>query len=167
MVSIQVLATPMIGLAGSSSVKPMAFSMARAGARSRPWVMVWLWSFIVGITSVRQKHPGTDLSAGANRQRFGTDSSALGGVFLALLFHQLPQAASAHVPALGEWLARGERFGQLANGAPVDAGDSHSGAGTIVHLWPPSWLRIQSTRSSMRSTSRSGAGSASVSGWNP
>src|SRR5439155_21965531 len=36
MVSIQVLATPMIGLARSSSVKAMAFSMARAGARSRP-----------------------------------------------------------------------------------------------------------------------------------
>ena len=29
-VSIQVLATPMIGFARSSSVKPMAFSMARA-----------------------------------------------------------------------------------------------------------------------------------------
>ena len=46
MVSIQVLATPMIGLCRSSSVKPMALSMARAGARSRPWVMVWLWSFM-------------------------------------------------------------------------------------------------------------------------
>ena len=27
-------------------MKPMAFSMARAGARSLPWVMVWLCSFI-------------------------------------------------------------------------------------------------------------------------
>ena len=40
MVSIQVLAMPMIGFFRSSSVKPMALSMARAGARSRPWVMV-------------------------------------------------------------------------------------------------------------------------------
>ena len=39
MVSIQVLATPMIGLRRSSSVKPMALSMARAGARSRPSVI--------------------------------------------------------------------------------------------------------------------------------
>src|SRR3954466_1060863 len=46
MVSIQVLATPMMGLARSSSVNPMPLSMARAGARSRPWVMVWLWSFM-------------------------------------------------------------------------------------------------------------------------
>jgi hypothetical protein len=42
MVSIHVFATPMIGLAKSSSVNPMAFSMARAGARSRPCVIVWL-----------------------------------------------------------------------------------------------------------------------------
>jgi hypothetical protein len=40
MVSIHVLATPMMGLARSASVNPMALSMARAGARSRPWVMV-------------------------------------------------------------------------------------------------------------------------------
>src|SRR5690242_7867495 len=46
MVSIHVLATPMIGLARSASVKPIAFSMARAGARSRPCVMVWLLSFM-------------------------------------------------------------------------------------------------------------------------
>src|ERR1019366_205128 len=63
MVSIQVLATPMMGLARSSSVKPMAFSMARAGARSRPWVMVWLWSFIVEITSVRQNKSGAGSAA--------------------------------------------------------------------------------------------------------
>src|SRR5919204_114562 len=44
MVSIQVLATPMMGLARSSSVNPMPLSMARAGARSRPCVMVWLRS---------------------------------------------------------------------------------------------------------------------------
>src|SRR5271170_7015693 len=46
MVSIQVLATPMIGFARSSSVNPMAFSIARAGARSRPCVMVWLCNFM-------------------------------------------------------------------------------------------------------------------------
>src|SRR5579871_222076 len=39
MVSIQVLATPMMGLRRSSSVKPMALNMARDGARSRPSVM--------------------------------------------------------------------------------------------------------------------------------
>src|SRR5688500_10141587 len=36
MISIQVLATPMMGRARSSSVKPTAFSMARAGARPGP-----------------------------------------------------------------------------------------------------------------------------------
>ena len=40
MVSIQEWATPMIGRARSSSVKPMPFSMDRAGARSRPSVMM-------------------------------------------------------------------------------------------------------------------------------
>ena len=40
MVSIQVLAMPMMGLRRSSSVKPIALSMARAGARPGPWVMV-------------------------------------------------------------------------------------------------------------------------------
>jgi len=38
MVSIQVVATPTMGLARSSSVKPMALSMARAAARSGPSV---------------------------------------------------------------------------------------------------------------------------------
>ena len=38
MVSIQVVATPTIGRARSSSVKPIAFSIARAGARSGPSV---------------------------------------------------------------------------------------------------------------------------------
>ncbi len=41
-VSIQVVATPMIGLARSSSVKPVPFSIARAGARSGPSVMAAL-----------------------------------------------------------------------------------------------------------------------------
>src|SRR5690349_6055115 len=54
MVSIHVLAIPMIGLARSSSVNPMAFSMARAGARSLPWVIVWLLSFIAA-ASVYQR----------------------------------------------------------------------------------------------------------------
>src|SRR5664279_2410469 len=36
---------PMMGLARSSSVNPMAFSMARAGARWAPWVMTRLWRF--------------------------------------------------------------------------------------------------------------------------
>ena len=35
MVSIHVFAMPMMGFFRSSSVKPMALSMARAGARSR------------------------------------------------------------------------------------------------------------------------------------
>jgi hypothetical protein len=38
MVSIQVVATPTIGLARSSSVKPIALSIDRAGARSGPSV---------------------------------------------------------------------------------------------------------------------------------
>ena len=37
-VSIQVVATPIRGFARSSSVKPIAFSIARAGARSGPSV---------------------------------------------------------------------------------------------------------------------------------
>ncbi len=37
-VSIQVVATPTMGFARSSSVKPMALSMARAAARSGPSV---------------------------------------------------------------------------------------------------------------------------------
>ncbi len=37
-VSIQVVATPTSGFARSSSVKPTAFSIARAGARSQPSV---------------------------------------------------------------------------------------------------------------------------------
>ncbi len=41
-VSIQVVATPMIGLARSSSLKPVPFSIARAGARSGPSVMAAL-----------------------------------------------------------------------------------------------------------------------------
>ncbi len=42
-VSIQVVATPMIGWARSSSVKPTALSIARAAARSGPSVRAWLW----------------------------------------------------------------------------------------------------------------------------
>src|ERR1035437_7124290 len=81
-----------------------------------------------------------------------TSESGFWALRIFLLFHQLPQGAAAQVQALGEWLARGKRFGQFANGAPVDAGDRHGGAGAMVHLWPPSWLRIQSASSSMRST---------------
>ena len=84
-----------------------------------------------------------------------------------LRFHQVPEAAATHVPALREDLAGGEGFGQFAHGAPVDAGDGHRGAGTMVHWLPPSCLRIQSVSSPMLSTSRSGAGSASDSGWKP
>ena len=40
MVPIQVFAMPMIGFFMSSSVRPMAFRNARAGARSLPCVMV-------------------------------------------------------------------------------------------------------------------------------
>ena len=39
MVSIQVLATPMMGLLRSPSVNPIALNMARDGARSRPSVI--------------------------------------------------------------------------------------------------------------------------------
>ena len=42
-VSIHVVATPMRGLARSSSVNPTALSMARAGARSGPSVSVDEW----------------------------------------------------------------------------------------------------------------------------
>ncbi len=42
-VSIHSVATPMSGLARSSSVKPTAFSIARAPARSKPSVIAWLW----------------------------------------------------------------------------------------------------------------------------
>jgi hypothetical protein len=38
-ISVQVFATPMMGLLRSASEKPMAFSMARAGARLAPSVM--------------------------------------------------------------------------------------------------------------------------------
>ena len=41
-VSIHVVATPTMGLARSSSVKPMALSIARAPARSGPSVRAWL-----------------------------------------------------------------------------------------------------------------------------
>src|SRR6476469_8875504 len=44
-VSIQVVATPISGLARSSSVKPVPLSIARAGARSGPSVMAALWRF--------------------------------------------------------------------------------------------------------------------------
>src|SRR5213079_3381397 len=43
MVSIQVVATPTIGFARSSSVKPIALSMARAPARSGPSVIAAEW----------------------------------------------------------------------------------------------------------------------------
>ncbi len=45
MVSIQVLATAISGFARSSSVKPMALYMARAGAWSRPSVILRLRCF--------------------------------------------------------------------------------------------------------------------------
>src|SRR5437763_788718 len=45
MVSIQVFATPTIGRDKSSSVKPIAFAMERAPARSRPSKMVRLGRF--------------------------------------------------------------------------------------------------------------------------
>src|SRR5438128_8236919 len=51
MISIQVLATPMIGRDKSSSVNPTAFNIARAGARLGPTSKSWLVSFSsVGIT---------------------------------------------------------------------------------------------------------------------
>src|SRR5947209_14022112 len=49
MVSIQVLATPIIGRARSSSVKPMPLSMARAPARSRPSVIMRLCCLGLGL----------------------------------------------------------------------------------------------------------------------
>ena len=44
-VSIQVVATPTSGRARSSSVNPIALSIARAGARSGPSVRAWEWRF--------------------------------------------------------------------------------------------------------------------------
>ena len=44
-VSIHVVETPTSGFARSSSVKPTAFSIARAGARSGPSVSAALWRF--------------------------------------------------------------------------------------------------------------------------
>src|SRR5437867_1033753 len=41
-VSVHVLATPIIGRFRSSSVKPIPLSIARAPARSRPSVIMWL-----------------------------------------------------------------------------------------------------------------------------
>ncbi len=42
-VSIHVVATPMIGWLRSSSVNPIALSIALAPARSGPSVSAWLW----------------------------------------------------------------------------------------------------------------------------
>jgi len=44
---IQVLATPMIGHRKSSSVKPIAFNVARAGARLGPSVIAVLLHFVL------------------------------------------------------------------------------------------------------------------------
>ena len=44
-VSIHVVATPTSGRARSSSVNPIALSIARAGARSGPSVSAWEWRF--------------------------------------------------------------------------------------------------------------------------
>ena len=44
-VSIQVVETPTSGRERSSSLKPMPFSIARAGARSGPSVSAALWRF--------------------------------------------------------------------------------------------------------------------------
>ena len=44
-VSIHVVETPTSGFARSSSVRPTAFSIARAGARSGPSVSAALWRF--------------------------------------------------------------------------------------------------------------------------
>src|SRR4029077_10250570 len=53
MISIQVLATPMIGRDKSSSVNPTAFNIARAGARSGPTSKSRLVSFSsLGMTSL-------------------------------------------------------------------------------------------------------------------
>src|SRR5690348_12073953 len=56
----------MIGFLRSSSVNPMALSMARAPARFFPWVMVWLWSCIVEATSV-PRGPGEPFRGAALR----------------------------------------------------------------------------------------------------
>src|ERR1035438_5433849 len=83
---------------------------------------------------------------------------------LALLFHQLPQSPAAQIRTGRELLLFGETLRRLADAAPVDAGNGHRRAGSMIHF-SPLGPRSQSATSSMRSTRRSGAGSASVSGW--
>src|SRR6476646_3635615 len=77
-VSIHVVATPIRGLARSSSVSPTAFSIERAPARSGPSVIAWLWrlagsvgrsygvvisSFLCGEALARPLAPGAGIEA--------------------------------------------------------------------------------------------------------
>src|SRR5260370_613895 len=84
----------------------------------------------------------------------------------ALLLHQFPKTATAHVGTRRELLLFDETLRRLADAAPIDAGDGHDCAGTMLHFSPlgPS---SQSASFSMWSTRRSGAASASGSRWNP
>src|ERR1017187_6751827 len=85
---------------------------------------------------------------------------------IALRFHQFPQSPSANIRARRELLLFGEPLRRLADAAPVDAVDGHDRSGAVFHF-SPLGPRSQSASSSRRSTRRSGAGSASVSGRNP
>src|SRR5450759_5051570 len=62
MVSVQVLATPIMGRARSSSVKPMALSIARAPARSRPSVITRLCCLGSDIIVTSHCYSGLDMS---------------------------------------------------------------------------------------------------------
>ncbi len=82
MVSIHAWPTPMIGLARSSAVKPMARSIARAGARSGPSVIaalcrlprrVVLASMCVASVAKASRAPaGVELLAGARGDLVGS-----------------------------------------------------------------------------------------------
>ena len=75
-VSIQVVATPTSGLARSSSVKPTAFSIARAGARSTPSVRARA-AALGGIGRLRVDAHGTLRLAGGAGGCRGESSSPL------------------------------------------------------------------------------------------
>src|SRR6266568_9484034 len=98
MVSIQVLATPIIGRARSSSVKPIPLSMARAPARSRPSVIIRLRCLGLGlgvmVTStsyllfcwMHYRHPHHENSEAYRRNKRQVHSKVIGNVFHYLKF---------------------------------------------------------------------------------
>src|SRR6266849_4100538 len=90
MVSIQVLATPIIGRARSSSVKPIPLSMARAPARSGPSVIIRLCCLGLGLSvmatsllcTLYNKHPHLENSEAYWRNKRQVYAKVMGNVFL-------------------------------------------------------------------------------------